>query len=118
LHRGVTVKGNAVSAHRVSEGTGEFNTERSEPLKLAPLAVVTMEAPRNERRLLATHISVPVAQDITVTNKVSQNLHAELILRMLGKAFAKDGSLAQGSRVVRQFLVDAGVSDSDFFFYD
>ncbi len=68
--------------------------------------------------MLATHISVPVAQDITVTNKVSQNLHAELILRMLGKVFAKDGSLAQGTRVVRQFLVDAGVSDADFFFYD
>ncbi len=68
--------------------------------------------------MLATHVSVPVAEDITVTNKVSQNLHAELILRMLGKAFAKDGSLAQGTRVVRQFLVDAGVNDADFFFYD
>ncbi len=53
-----------------------------------------------------------------MTNKVSQNLHAELLLRMLGKTFAKDGSLAQGTRVVRQFLIDAGVSDADFFFYD
>jgi D-alanyl-D-alanine carboxypeptidase/D-alanyl-D-alanine-endopeptidase (penicillin-binding protein 4) len=49
---------------------------------------------------------------------VSQNLHAELLLRLLGKEFGKDGSLAQGARVVRQFLVDAGVSDQDFFFYD
>jgi D-alanyl-D-alanine carboxypeptidase/D-alanyl-D-alanine-endopeptidase (penicillin-binding protein 4) len=118
LHRGVTVKGDATSAHRVPDGTGEFNAERAEPLKLAPRAVVTMEAPVQDHRVLARHVSVPVAQDITVTNKVSQNLHAELILRMLGKAFAKDGSLAQGTRVVRQFLVDAGVSDSDFFFYD
>jgi len=53
-----------------------------------------------------------------VTNKVSQNLHAELLLRLLGKEFGKDGSLAQGARVGRQFLVDAGVSDQDFFFYD
>ena len=118
LRRGVKVNGNATSAHRYAEGTGDFTGERAEPLKLAPRAVVTMEAPRDGRKVLATHISVPVAQDITVTNKVSQNLHAELILRMLGKTFAKDGSLAQGARVVRQFLVDAGVSDADFFFYD
>jgi D-alanyl-D-alanine carboxypeptidase/D-alanyl-D-alanine-endopeptidase (penicillin-binding protein 4) len=77
-----------------------------------------MEAPFDRRRALATHISVPVAEDIMVTNKISQNLHAELLLRMLGKTFAKDGSLAQGTRVVRQFLIDAGISDGDFFFYD
>jgi D-alanyl-D-alanine carboxypeptidase/D-alanyl-D-alanine-endopeptidase (penicillin-binding protein 4) len=118
LRRGVKVTGNATSAHRYAEGTGDFNAERGEPLKLAPRALVTMEAPVGNHRVLATHVSVPVAQDITVTNKVSQNLHAELLLRLLGKAFAKDGSLAQGTRVVRQFLVDAGVSDSDFFFYD
>lgn len=118
MRRGVTVNGQATSAHRYSEGTGDFNGERAEPLRLAPRAMLTMEAPPDNRKVLARHVSVPVAQDITVTNKVSQNLHAELLLRMLGKAFAKDGSLAQGTRVVRQFLVDAGVSDSDFFFYD
>jgi D-alanyl-D-alanine carboxypeptidase/D-alanyl-D-alanine-endopeptidase (penicillin-binding protein 4) len=57
-------------------------------------------------------------EDITVTNKVSQNLHAELLLRLLGKLLAKDGSLAQGTRVVRQFLINVGISDQDFFFYD
>jgi D-alanyl-D-alanine carboxypeptidase/D-alanyl-D-alanine-endopeptidase (penicillin-binding protein 4) len=118
LHRGVTVKGPATSAHRYSEGAGDFVAERAEPLKLTPLAIGTMEAPLDNRRVLATHTSVPVAQDIMVTNKESQNLHAELLLRMLGKALGKDGSLAQGTRVVRQFLVNAGVSDSDFFFYD
>ena len=118
LRRGVKVNGNATSAHRYAEGTGDFIGERAEPLRLAPRAIVTMEPPLDGRRVLATHISVPAAQDIKVTNKVSQNLHAELLLRMLGKAFAKDGSLAQGTRVVRQFLVDAGVSDGDFFFYD
>jgi len=61
---------------------------------------------------------VPVAQDITVINKTSQNLHAELLLRLLGKEFATDGTFAQGSRVVRQFLVDAGVNDADFFLFD
>jgi len=118
LHRGVIVKGDPTSAHRYSEDTEDFRTERAEPLKLAPLALVTMEAPIDNRRVLARHVSPPVAQDILWTNKASQNLHAELLLRLLGKAFAKDGSLAQGTRVVRQFLIDAGVSDQDFFFYD
>jgi D-alanyl-D-alanine carboxypeptidase/D-alanyl-D-alanine-endopeptidase (penicillin-binding protein 4) len=77
-----------------------------------------MAAPLEGRRSLAMRVSVPVAQDIMVTNKVSQNLHAELLLRLLGKEFAKDGSLAQGTRVVRQFLINAGISDSEFFFYD
>jgi D-alanyl-D-alanine carboxypeptidase/D-alanyl-D-alanine-endopeptidase (penicillin-binding protein 4) len=68
--------------------------------------------------VLATHISPPVAQDVTVTNKMSQNLHAELLLRALGKVHGTDGSFAQGARVVRQFLVSAGVDDADFFLYD
>jgi D-alanyl-D-alanine carboxypeptidase/D-alanyl-D-alanine-endopeptidase (penicillin-binding protein 4) len=71
-----------------------------------------------DRKVLATIISVPVAQDIAVIDKVSQNLHAELLLRLLGKIYGKDGSFAQGTRVVRQFMVGAGVDDNDFFFYD
>ena len=118
IGRGITVSGNATSAHRYSEGSGDFTAERAEPLKLAPRAQITMVAPLDGRRVLAKRISVPVAEDIVLTNKISQNLHAELLLRMLGKSFAKDGSLEQGTRVVRQFLIDAGISDTDFFFYD
>jgi D-alanyl-D-alanine carboxypeptidase/D-alanyl-D-alanine-endopeptidase (penicillin-binding protein 4) len=61
---------------------------------------------------------VPVAEDIMLTNKVSQNLHAELLLRLLGKVHGTDGSFEQGTRVVRQFLIGAGVDDGDFFLYD
>jgi D-alanyl-D-alanine carboxypeptidase/D-alanyl-D-alanine-endopeptidase (penicillin-binding protein 4) len=118
LSRGIGVSGSAVAAHRNSIGTGDFAAERSEPLRLAPAELTTVVAPVNGRRVLAGHVSVPMAEDITVTNKVSENLHAELLLRLLGKVFAKDGSLAQGTRVVRQFLINAGISDNDFFFYD
>jgi D-alanyl-D-alanine carboxypeptidase/D-alanyl-D-alanine-endopeptidase (penicillin-binding protein 4) len=75
-------------------------------------------SPAAERKVLAMHFSVPVAEDITVTNKISQNLHAELLLRLLGKVFGTEGSFEQGTRVVRQFLVNAGVDDNDFFLYD
>jgi D-alanyl-D-alanine carboxypeptidase/D-alanyl-D-alanine-endopeptidase (penicillin-binding protein 4) len=63
-------------------------------------------------------MSVPIVEDITVTNKTSQNLHAELLLRLLGKLYGTDGSFEEGARVVRQFMVNAGVDDGDFFLYD
>jgi D-alanyl-D-alanine carboxypeptidase/D-alanyl-D-alanine-endopeptidase (penicillin-binding protein 4) len=116
--RGVTVNGNAVSRHKYSNGTGEFALERAQPLKLTQANLSTVAAPLEGRKVLAARVSVPVAQDVTVINKVSQNLHAELLLRLLGKVHGTDGSLAQGTRVVRQFLINAGVNDDDFFFYD
>jgi D-alanyl-D-alanine carboxypeptidase/D-alanyl-D-alanine-endopeptidase (penicillin-binding protein 4) len=61
---------------------------------------------------------VPIAKDITVINKVSQNLHAELLLRLLGKVHGTEGSFAEGARVVRQFMTGIGVDDNDFFLYD
>ena len=116
--RGITVTGAANAAHRDPNGTGDFIAERAQTLRLAPIHPDTVVAPITGRRVLATHISVPLVQDIIVTNKISQNLHAELLLRLLGKLLGTDGSLAQGARVVRQFLVNAGIDDQDFFFYD
>jgi D-alanyl-D-alanine carboxypeptidase/D-alanyl-D-alanine-endopeptidase (penicillin-binding protein 4) len=117
---GVTVNGGATSAHRYSVDTGEFAAEREKAIKPAPVvaAMASIAAPLNGRRVLAQRFSVPVAQDITMINKTSQNLHAELLLRLLGKVHGSDGSLAEGTRVVRQFMVGAGVDDNDFFFYD
>jgi D-alanyl-D-alanine carboxypeptidase/D-alanyl-D-alanine-endopeptidase (penicillin-binding protein 4) len=69
-------------------------------------------------RVLATHVSPALSEDVTVTNKVSQNLHAELYLRLLGRLEGEDGSIAQGARVIRQFLISAGVDPGDFLFFD
>jgi len=116
--RSITVWGGAISRHRLSDATGHFSEERAQPLQLTRSTLSTVAVPLDSRRILATHVSLPVSQDITLTNKVSQNLHAELILRLLGKVHGTDGSFEQGARVVRQFLIDAGVDDNDFFFYD
>ena len=117
--RGIRVAGAAVSRHKFTNRTGQFAAERAEPLKLQSRDDLRTVAPPLEgRRVLAAHISVQVAEDVTVINKTSQNLHAELLLRLLGKVHGTDGSFEQGTRVVRQFLVDAGVEDGDFFFYD
>ncbi|MDR3771733.1 MAG: D-alanyl-D-alanine carboxypeptidase/D-alanyl-D-alanine-endopeptidase [Terracidiphilus sp.] len=118
LGRGIAVSGSPVSRHKFSIDTTDFADERAQPVHLSPSPQDHIAAPLEGRRALATHASVTLAEDIAVTNKVSQNLHAELLLRLLGKTFGTDGSFAQGSRVVRQFLTEAGVNNADFFLYD
>lgn len=118
--RGITVSGTATSAHRYSIDTGSFAAERELPLSPPPVRadLATVAAPLLGRKVLATRVSVPAVQDLVWTNKTSQNLHAELYLRLLGDVFGTEGSLAEGTRVVRQFMVNAGLEDKDFFFFD
>lgn len=118
LGRGVMVNGDAEPRHMELQDNGNFVAEREMPITLTRSAMTTVAAPANGRRVLGAHISVPVAQDITLLTKTSQNLHAELLLRLLGKLEGTGGSFEEGTRVVRQFLADAGISDSDFFLYD
>lgn len=118
LHRGIKVNGEPESRHKYALGTGDFAEERAKPLSLSPVTLTTIAGAPEGRRVLAARISVPVAEDIKVINKTSQNLHAEMLLRLLGKTYGTDGSFEEGTRVVRQFLVDAGIDDDDFFLYD
>lgn len=116
--RGILVSGSAVSRHNYAQGTGNFVEERAQPLQLKRSDVAHIAAPAGDQKVLGMRFSPPVGQDITLTNKISQNLHAELLLRLLGKVFGADGSFEQGSRVVRQFLINVGIDDKDFFLYD
>jgi len=118
LTRGVQVNGTPETRHKLSTDTADFAQERAQPLKLAPVRYITVAAPIEGRRVLGAHVSVPMVEDIKVTNKTSENLHAELLLRLLGKTEGSDGSFVQGARAIRQFLVDAGIDDRDFFLYD
>lgn len=118
LRRGIKVSGDPESRHKYASGTGDFAEEREKPLRLAPVELTTVAGAPEGRRVLGARISVPVAEDIKVINKTSQNLHAEMLLRLLGKTYGNDGSFEEGTRVVRQFLVNAGIDNSDFFFYD
>jgi serine-type D-Ala-D-Ala carboxypeptidase/endopeptidase (penicillin-binding protein 4) len=116
--RGIAVTGMAKARHRNSVDTESFRKEQEEPLTLAPSTLQTVTTAPAGKRVLASHVSPPLLEDMTVTLKVSQNLHAELTLRTLGKLLARDGSLGQGTRVVRQFLISIGVRPQDFFFFD
>lgn len=116
------VTGNPVVqvSHRLSGDTQIFETESRLPLAFHPLTIAQRlpSCPFANLCIAAQRTSPPLSQLVTVTNKVSQNLHAEILLRLLGGAEGEDGSIAQGARVVRQFLVSAGVPPEDFFFYD
>ena len=61
--------------------------------------------------LVAEHVSAPLSEEIKVTLKVSQNLHAGMGPYLLGTLVAKDtkNPLAAGFRVEREFLQSANL---------
>ena len=86
--RGVDVRGEAVARHALP----------GEPA--APLIGVE----------LARRDSGPLLEDLRVTAKVSQNLHAELMLRAVGRARRGSGSLEAGLAEMQDFLKEIGVA--------
>jgi len=65
-------------------------------------------APTAPRTLVARLAPPPLLADLRQTMKTSQNLHAELLLRRLGKA-GGDGAIADGLAHVRAMLDKAGI---------
>jgi D-alanyl-D-alanine carboxypeptidase/D-alanyl-D-alanine-endopeptidase (penicillin-binding protein 4) len=138
--RGVTITGIARAEHRLPKDATSFFSQVKLPVPgianpvvswrvhggLEKLALIcagcegSLPPPKSDtvEKKLALHDSSTVAEDVTITDKVSQNLHAELLLHQLGAAVANDGSTAQGARVVRSFAVNAGVDPNDFIFFD
>ncbi len=130
VERGVVVDGEAKAQHQpVQDGRG-FLSAVNEPLtkceadaiagnRCAPTCPVHVR-----QNVLASKVSAPLAEDVTLTLKVSQNLHAEMLLHRLGIWWSAPctamatGSAVDGARIVRGFLVHAGLDPADFVFYD
>jgi D-alanyl-D-alanine carboxypeptidase/D-alanyl-D-alanine-endopeptidase (penicillin-binding protein 4) len=72
----------------------------------------------NQPITLASYESKPLLQDIRVINKVSQNLHAEILLRLLGRERGNAGTIEGGQEVLQGFLTQAGISNDQYVFYD
>ena len=68
--------------------------------------------------VLAEHLSLPLGLDIRVINKVSQNLHAEMLLRLLGRETGTSASASGGLEVLRGFLTRADVRPEEYSFHD
>jgi D-alanyl-D-alanine carboxypeptidase/D-alanyl-D-alanine-endopeptidase (penicillin-binding protein 4) len=70
------------------------------------------------RVVLAEHLSSPLAEDIKIINKVSNNLHVEMLLRTLGHEVKNYGSLTVGLGVLQEFAAQVGVQPEAVSFSD
>ena len=73
--------------------------------------------PKGPEFLLVSHKST-LELDLPVINKRSQNLHAEVLLKVLGARFGGEGSVAGGARSLRKFLVGKGIPTDGLVFAD
>jgi D-alanyl-D-alanine carboxypeptidase/D-alanyl-D-alanine-endopeptidase (penicillin-binding protein 4) len=68
--------------------------------------------------VLALHESAPLSEDLKVINKVSQNLHAELMLRLLGRERGTAGTIDGGLEVLNGFMTRVGIRPEEYFLLD
>jgi serine-type D-Ala-D-Ala carboxypeptidase/endopeptidase (penicillin-binding protein 4) len=108
--RGVRVTG----ATRAQHAPPPFSNVAGEPI--VPDAVPA--SPEPNAVTIAEHISEPLLESIRLTNKMSHNLHAELLLRAVGREKLGVGSTAAGLKAEREFLKTAGVADGDILLSD
>ena len=107
--RGVIVRGNVRSVHSPAPEVDAAG-EPGKP-----------DSPRDSnpnRTVLAEHISPSLLESIRLTNKISQNLHAEMFLREVGREKFGTASTAAGLYVERDFLRSAGIADGDVVLTD
>lgn len=97
--RGVRVSGKVVAWHRTLLPEDDPAIRGAAPAARPP-----------QQPALATLTPPPPAEDIALINKVSQNMHAELLLRRLGRVRGS-GSIADGQAVIHAMLAEAGVPD-------
>jgi len=105
LREAITAAGVAIKAKRAEPGIGNFT-------QFARFYT--------EENLVAEHVSPPLSEEIKITLKVSQNLHAGMGPYLLGLLVAKDrrDPLKAGFKVEHDFLADAklelsGISQGD-----
>jgi len=67
---------------------------------------------------LASRESAPLVEDLRITAKVSQNLHAEMALRAVARARRRIGSREAGLVEMRTFLEEAGIGRGSYTFAD
>jgi D-alanyl-D-alanine carboxypeptidase/D-alanyl-D-alanine-endopeptidase (penicillin-binding protein 4) len=102
--RGIAVGGSAIAEHLY-------------PNTLASLDQAPQPAPLAGTEL-GRRVSAPLIEDLRITAKTSQNLHAELALRAVGRARRNVGSFEAGMAEMRTFLDDAGIDPAGYSLMD
>ncbi|MFZ3214642.1 MAG: D-alanyl-D-alanine carboxypeptidase/D-alanyl-D-alanine-endopeptidase [Candidatus Acidiferrales bacterium] len=97
--------------------TGTVRVHHAPPPEIYPDAPVVLgpapEPPSPATIVFAEHISPPLAEIVGVTNKVSQNLHAELLLRAVAYSKKGFGVTDAGLWAEQDFLKSVGIADGD-----
>lgn len=103
---------------------GKTRTRHTELANLETLSVTAFASGGgrasngNQPLVLGSHESRPLLEDLTVINKVSQNLHAEIMLRLLGREKGAAGTVEGGLEVESGFLTQAGIARDEYALYD
>jgi len=101
LRRGIAVEGRAVARHRFSDDAPD-----------------SPEAKTTPSFVLAEKTSPALSEILRVVDKVSQNLHAEVMLREVGLVAGHSGSLKGGLLEMQDFLSGAGIPKDAYRFTD
>jgi D-alanyl-D-alanine carboxypeptidase/D-alanyl-D-alanine-endopeptidase (penicillin-binding protein 4) len=135
--RGIKVMGKAKARHgdiaqffdQIQEAEAKAKAPDAEPRRGCCLALASAVSPSDATppvvpvvqpkiRILALHISQPLIEDIRITNKTSQNLHAELALRLMGERTQASGSVEGGLAAMKSFLHGVGLKDEEYSLTD
>ena len=87
---------------------GHVRVLRTHPPDVADLQGMPAP-PASSRIVLAQHDSAILAESLQIITKISQNLHAEMLLRTLGRERRNVGSIEAGWAEINQFLKEIGV---------
>jgi D-alanyl-D-alanine carboxypeptidase/D-alanyl-D-alanine-endopeptidase (penicillin-binding protein 4) len=114
-----------------TRGIAVYGKQRTRHTELSSLSTVTVTAIAPSRGgdepsralqtkplVLASYQSKPLVEDLRVINKVSQNLHAEILLRLLGREKGTSGTVEGGLEVLTGFLNKVGIPRDEYVFYD
>lgn len=105
--RGVRVMGGVRVMHAPPPDTSDAGD-------LPPASVIPIANPF----VLAEHDSQPLLESIRLMNKISQNLHAELLLRTVAQEKTGIGATDAGIKIEQDFLKAAGVAEGDVVLSD
>jgi D-alanyl-D-alanine carboxypeptidase/D-alanyl-D-alanine-endopeptidase (penicillin-binding protein 4) len=103
--RGIAVIGEPSAAHLFPDEVEDLTQAAA-----APAAPAGTE--------LARRVSAPLLEDLRITAKVSQNLHAELALRAVGRERRNVGSFEAGMEEMKTFLTEAGIDPDAWHLMD
>ena len=104
--RGVRVDGTVTVRHRPLSPADDPAIRKGAPAAQPPAPEMLAQLP-----------ALPLAEDMRIINKQSQNLHADLMLRRVSRAGAS-GSIADGQAALHRLMEQAGLAPASYSFAD